>query len=228
MERLKAMLSVTLYAIPMMFGWLILSNQPFSLANLLMGYVVGFAITLLIRANSSIEDEERPLRLATIPSQLWAVLVYTINLSWEIWMSGIDVAKRVIPREMKIQPAIHVINTFDEECNPVVAALSAHAITITPGSFVIDFDNDRFPERMFVHVLDTVSCNAEKLATDQQARLASIRRMLGIRSENLVVRAGSAAAQMPIAIPTLLNATVPVTQTLPVPEEILPSAANLI
>lgn len=220
------MLSVTLYAIPMMFGWLILSNQPLTLANLLMGYVFGFAITLLIRANSSIENEERPLRLAHLPEQLWAVLIYTIHLGWEIWLSGIDVAKRVIPRDMKIQPAIHVISTYDAECNPVVAALSAHAITITPGSFVIDFDNDRFPEQMFIHVLDTVSCNAEKLATDQQARITTIRRMLGIRTENLVVRVGSPAAQMPITIPALPNTAVQAPQELPVPEEIRQSAAN--
>ena len=62
--------------------------------------------------------------------------------------------------------------------NDVIAAFSAHGITITPGELVVDFDGAR---TMFVHCLD-VEASAQSAPAAQAKRLQLLRRILGSAS----------------------------------------------
>lgn len=168
------MLHTLVYAVPLALMWVTLSNQATPSA-LFVGYVFGVAVLWVLRANTSIEDEGSPLRLTRLPVMLWAMLRYGVFMAWEILLSGLDVARRILRETPDIAPAIHRVPVGLD--NPLVAALSAHAITITPGSLVIDFEDDE--RTMIVHVLDTRAVTAERLAREQAQRLEKICQMIG-------------------------------------------------
>ena len=169
-----------LLAFPMSLLWMIFSGQM-SFEGFLIGYVFGFAILLLIRINTSFEAEDQPIHLAKIPSQIIALVKYGIILAKDIFFSGIDVAKRVIDPDLPIKPGIHRITTQDATNNHLVSAISAHAITITPGELVIDFEEGENGETvLLVHALDEESSDVAKLDRDQSNRLKLIRQILGM------------------------------------------------
>lgn len=172
-----------LLAFPMSLLWMIFAGQM-SLEGFLIGYVFGFAILLVIRLNTSFEAEEQPIRLTKIPSQLIALVKYGVILAKDIFFSGIDVAKRVLHPDLPIKPGIHRITTQDTTNNHLVSAMSAHAITITPGELVIDFEEDDNGQTvLLVHALDADSSDVAKLDRDQSNRLKLIRQILGMETK---------------------------------------------
>jgi len=173
------MLATLIISVPMAILWMIFSGQ-FSLEGLIVGYIFGFAVLFVIRINTSYPQEDEPIQLARIPSQILALVWYIIRLSLDVIVSGIDVGKRVIPREMPINTGVHKISTQDKTNNSLVSALSAHSITITPGEMVIDYEEDENGQTMMlVHCLDKEQSNINKLNTDQTKRLKLIRQILG-------------------------------------------------
>jgi multicomponent Na+:H+ antiporter subunit E len=66
------------------------------------------------------------------------------------------------------------VPTQDETHSASIAALSAHAITITPGELVVDFDGAKV---MYVHCLDT-EATSKTADPAQAARLKLLRRVL--------------------------------------------------
>jgi len=99
----------------------------------------------------------------------------------DILVSGVDVAKRVLypGKDLPINPDIVPVFTQDETRDPIISAMSAHSITITPGQLVVDFDED--DERgvvMYVHALDIDECS-DTLAPEQTRRMKLFKRILG-------------------------------------------------
>jgi multicomponent Na+:H+ antiporter subunit E len=169
-----------LLSVPMALLWMIFSHQ-LSLEGFLVGYVFGFAIMLIVRSNTSFEEDDPPVRIAKIPSQLIALVVYIVTLAKDIFFSGIDVAGRVLDPKLRIKPGIHRISTQDNTNNHLISALSAHSITITPGELVIDFEEDENGQTiLIVHALDKEASDTSKLERDQARRLQLIRRILGM------------------------------------------------
>lgn len=160
-----------LVALPMAVVWVILTSQV-SVWSFGIGYVISFAIALLLS-----RSWETPLNfsLLKLPGQLFATLVYSLFLTWDILQAGIDVALRVFGVR-PLNPGIIAVSTQDEEDNDVIDGLSAHGITITPGQLVVDFSEDR--NTMYVHALD-VDASVPELDPDQARRLKYFRRMLG-------------------------------------------------
>lgn len=173
------MAQTALLAIPLAFLWLILSRQV-SLPALITGYVFGLAVVVMLRVNSSFEDENQPIQLHTLPSQMLAVLRYSWLLAIEIFVAGIDVSLRVMAHEVNVKPAIYRISTQDPTNNSMISALSAHGITITPGTLVIDFEEENGQTMMIVHSLDSDLWDEQSQIDGQTDRLAQIKRMLGI------------------------------------------------
>jgi multisubunit Na+/H+ antiporter MnhE subunit len=174
------MRNTLILSVAMAVLWMVFARQ-LSWQGFVVGYIFGFAVLWLLRLNTSIEDDEGQIRVSRIPSQLIALVVFSYRLTLDVILSGTDVAKRVMANEMKINPGVHAISTLDRTNDPMISGLSGHAITITPGELVIDYETDEDGQTvMLVHCLDKESSDVAKLERDQRNRLVLFRRILGM------------------------------------------------
>ncbi len=174
------MQNVLILSFPMAFFWVILSQET-SPQGFLIGYVFGAAILQSIRLNTRFDDEDISINPAKVPGQLFWLILYAGRLAGDVFFSGVDVAWRVIQPSMPINPGEYCISTqekYDDKPTPVISAMSAHSITITPGELVIDFDTCG-EGTMLVHTLDRKKSNEARLIADQSRRLELIERILG-------------------------------------------------
>lgn len=159
--------------------WMIFAGQ-LSLEGFIVGFIFGFGILVLIRSNTSFDADNEPMKISRIPSQIIGLIVYIVRLSIDVFLSGLDVAGKILQPRMPIDPAVQIISTQDDSNNALISALSAHSITITPGELVIDYAVDEDGNTtMLVHTLDKNSSTIEKLAEEQTARIKLIRQILG-------------------------------------------------
>lgn len=166
------MLSVFLLAAPLATVWMVLSNQ-LTWQGFILGYLVGFLVLWLGGA------QKLEIKVAKIPSMIFWLAVYGVRLIIDIFLSSVGVVRIVLsPGEMPINLGIIPISTQDETNNDIVAAMSAHGITITPGQMVVDFGVEDGQTIMYIHNLD-VEESRDQLVPDQQKRLQLIRRGLG-------------------------------------------------
>jgi multicomponent Na+:H+ antiporter subunit E len=136
-------------------------------------FAVGFVVSALIV--SLIGTRERATaQLSRLPRQLLSLIVYTILSFIEITRSSFDVARRVLDPKLPLKPGIIAVPTQDEAQDELIAALSAHAITITPGQLAVEFDGAKV---MYIHCLDIES--AATAEREQAARLERLRAILG-------------------------------------------------
>ncbi|MGB7341920.1 MAG: Na+/H+ antiporter subunit E [Phototrophicaceae bacterium] len=174
------MLTTLVLTIPMALLWMIFARQ-FSFEGFIVGAIFGFAILIVVRSNTSFDEDGEPINLARIPLQIIALVIYILKLSVDVLLSGIDVAGKVLQPKMPIKPHTYTISTQDDTNNAVVSALSAHSITITPGELVIDYgQDDNGNTTMLVHTLDKDASTLGKLENDQRQRLGLIQRILGL------------------------------------------------
>jgi len=162
------MIAILFLAIPFAFVWMVVI-ATISAGSLLVGWLIGVAVLLVIRT------ERKTIRWNKLPDQIVAFVVYSVTLGRDVINCSIDVAKRVTKREMPINPGILAVATQDASENDVIAAFSAHGITITPGELVLDFDGAK---TMYVHCLD-VGASAQSADGAQAKRLHLLRRILG-------------------------------------------------
>lgn len=162
------MIQRLLLAVPMGIAWMVLTSN-LALDAFLVGYVIGSAILMLVSPNGE------KIEFARLPGQLRALAVYTVVLGRDILLSGIDVAKKVIRKDMELRSGIIAVPTQDPTENDTIAALSAHAITITPGELVVDFDGGR---ALYVHCLDA-EASARGADAAQARRLGLLNRIMG-------------------------------------------------
>ena len=160
---------VALIALPMAGLWLALSKEQ-TLDSFIVGYIFGFAVLTLVRSRTF------NMNSARIPSQILALVQYTAVLLWEILLSSTDVALRVLNPKCPVSPGILETSTQDADKDTLIAALSMHAITVTPGEMVIAYDEDT--AIMTVHCLNAETAR-DTLAPEQAERLKLIKRMLG-------------------------------------------------
>lgn len=171
------MVDTALTAVVLAAVWVVLSGD-LSVETFGLGFVLGLLIIAFLRTNTGFGRDRHAIPVTRVPSMLFAFFSYGARLAIDILLSGVDVARRILPREMKINPGIYRISTSDPEAHSVVAALSAHAITITPGSMVIDYDQQD-ETIMVVHTLDVDTWSKETMQEEQNQRLSLIRRILG-------------------------------------------------
>lgn len=148
--------------------WIVLTNE-WSPASYAIGCVIGAGVSFVLTRN-------RRLRLApsNLPRQMAALVIYILTLNRDIFLSGVEVSQRVLGFK-PVKPGIIAVPTQDETGSEIIAGLSAHWITITPGELVVDFDGR---ETMYVHCLD-VDASLPRLAGDQARRVSLFRRILG-------------------------------------------------
>lgn len=167
------------YSLPMSVFWMIFANQ-FSVEGFVIGYIAGFAVLYLLHINTPDPREQQRFYLHKLPFQALWLLYYTLKMGWDVLISGLDVARRILWPRLLIDPYIHRIETGDNTNNSIISALSAHSITITPGEMVVDYETSEDGRTvMLVHSLDRNSSTPEKLQRDQDDRLKLIKRIIG-------------------------------------------------
>jgi multisubunit Na+/H+ antiporter MnhE subunit len=110
-----------------------------------------------------------------LPDQLLTSVIYVVVLYRGSILSGLDLARRLLSRDMRLKPGIIAIPTLDPHNSQIIAALSAADVTLTPGELVIEFENNTI---LYVHCLD-VEAMAQHANRAQMRRVRLLRRILG-------------------------------------------------
>lgn len=112
-------------------------------SNIVLGVLVAGAASLLLRPQPGRMDVRR------LPAAAWALVRYIAILGLDVVKSGVGVARIVLDPRLPIRPGIVAI---ESGCDSELAtALSAHALSITPGELVIGIDDAGV---MYTHCLD--------------------------------------------------------------------------
>lgn len=130
----------------------------FEFSNLVVGLLIAGTITFLVRPRRG------PIEWGRLPSSLWALVKYLAILSYDLIKSGVLVARLVLTPKMRLRQGIVAIPA---ECDSELGtALSAHAITLTPGELVVEMDDEGV---MYTHCLDVTDAD-KQMAEAQKMR----------------------------------------------------------
>jgi multicomponent Na+:H+ antiporter subunit E len=138
----------------LLFVYLEISSN-LEIGNLVVGLLIAMGVTLLVRPRGG------PVAWGRLISSIWALVKYLAILMYDLIKSGIQVARIVLSRRMRLRPGIVAIPADCESERGT--ALSAHAITLTPGQLVVEMDEKGV---MYTHCLDAT--DAEKYVTEAQ------------------------------------------------------------
>ena len=136
------------------------------LSNILVGLLLSSLLLLLLRPAT------RVVNWRFLPSSTWAILRYLLLLVYDLIVSGIQVARIVLDPALPIQQGIIAIPTNCE--SETAQALSAHAITLTPGELVVEMGEDGV---MYTHVLDAGHAQ-DNMAEAQQVREQMLQKIM--------------------------------------------------
>lgn len=175
------MTRILLLAIPLALIWMALNNNV-SLMSFIVGYAFSVGILLLVEAHQLGRGQKfRFGQLTRLPKQVVMLIVYAGQLALDIVLSGFDVARRLLAKDVTktTAPDFVIIDTDTATDDWLISALSAHAITITPGSLVVDYMEEDGKTLMLVHVLDKHKWTKDVLQAQQDRRWQQIRGWLG-------------------------------------------------
>lgn len=131
--------------------WLLLSGYFDNILLLSLG-VVSCLLVMLIAHRMKLLDADTP----SLPFLLRS-LIYLPWLLWQVILSNIDVARRILNPELPISPSIFRVRT--SQSSDLAKVLYANSITLTPGTVSIRVDADEIE----VHAL------TREAATDLQS-----------------------------------------------------------
>lgn len=131
--------------------WAVLVG-PFSPANLLVGFVVGFIALRLMTAAS---------KTSTYAFQSVAVIDLIIFTLWELIKANFKVAWHTVASLSHLRPAILAIPIKDDTTDTEIMLLS-NLITLTPGTLTLDVSEDR--SKLYVHYMHVGDADSEILA----------------------------------------------------------------
>lgn len=146
----------SIFALTLVYLTLTANLEPL---NILVGIIVGTIVTFLLPAS------ETKMHSAHWPQMVWALIRYILLTAWDLIVSGVQVARIVLTPNMPIQPGIIAIPSKTE--SEIATALSAHEITLTPGEFVVEIDEEGI---MYTHVLDVPRSEAHAEEAQKQRR----------------------------------------------------------
>jgi len=138
----------------------------FQLSNIIIGLIIAAAVILLLRPESG-SDSWR-----SSPQAVWALIKYVFVLTIDLIISGLQVARIVLDPALPVAQGNIAIPTRCE--TDLAQALSAHAITVTPGEMVVEIGEDGV---MYTHALDAT--HAERnVAEAQQMREQMLQKII--------------------------------------------------
>jgi multicomponent Na+:H+ antiporter subunit E len=119
--------------------------------ELFLGIVVSFILSLALHKSFQIIGFPK----VTI-KKVFYLCIYIIILFKEIIIANFDVAYRVIHPKMPIKPGIIIIKT--ELRQDLAKMILANSITLTPGTFTLDIDEDR----LLIHWINVKTDNIDE------------------------------------------------------------------
>ncbi|MBK8985988.1 MAG: Na+/H+ antiporter subunit E [Chloroflexi bacterium] len=134
-------------------------TSRYQLSNVLVGGLLAVGVVLLLRLRGQDREGMRGLTAVTALAQ------YVLVLAWELLVSGVQVARIVLDPKLPIQQGIIAIPSG---CRTELGtALSAHAITLTPGEMVVEIDDNGV---MYTHALDVSQAETAVSAAQKQRK----------------------------------------------------------
>ena len=130
-------------AIPLFLIYLILSGNA-TVPNLVVGAFIALGVSTLLPGRYAAAFSWK-----RIPAFLWAMCRYVFVVIWDILKGGVATARIVLSRDMPLKTGIILIPSGSK--TELGTALSAHAITLSPGELVVEMDEDG---NMYTHCLD--------------------------------------------------------------------------
>jgi multicomponent Na+:H+ antiporter subunit E len=149
------MIGFAVIAVALLAAYLALTAN-LEISNLILGALLAIGVTALGRPVLG------HVHVKSLPAAAWALVQYLIFLIVDIITCGIVVARIVLDPKLPIRPGVVAVRSH---MNQWGTALSAHAITITPGEMVIAIREDGV---MYTHCLDAVNSGAS--AAEAQAK----------------------------------------------------------
>jgi len=151
-------------ALLLLFVYLALSTN-FELGNIVVGALIALGVAVLLRPS------RRTFDLRRAPSILLALARYLIVLAVDLVTSGFQVARIVLSPSLPIRPGIVAIPALTD--SEMATALSAHALSVTPGELVVEIGEDY---TFYVHCLDAThgeeyKVEAQRLRRDLLCRI---------------------------------------------------------
>ncbi|MGL4405758.1 MAG: Na+/H+ antiporter subunit E [Notoacmeibacter sp.] len=128
--------------------WLAVTGV-FTLPNLLLGYLFGFASLFVIRSHVGASAYFRRIRL---------VLSLVKLFLYELIMSAISVARLVMRPNMNLQSGIFAYETELKKDGHIT--LLANLITLTPGTLTVDVSDDK--QTLYIHAVDCSDLEATR------------------------------------------------------------------
>ena len=145
-------------AIPIFIIYLALSGN-LTLPNLVVGMLAALLVSVLLpKFNTPTFNWKR------LPVFLWSLLRYLFVVAADILKGAISTARIVLDPKLPINPGI--IKIHSGSSTELGSALSAHAISLSPGELVVEMDSKG---DLFVHCLD-VDNSAQYTAEAQALR----------------------------------------------------------
>lgn len=130
-------------AIPLFIVYLVLSGNA-TIPNLVVGALVALGVSAVLPG-----QKEAPIPLKRVPMFLGAMIRYVFVVIWDILKGGIATAGIVLSPKMPLKTGIIAIPSGSK--SKLGRALSAHAITLSPGELVVEMDGEGV---MYTHCLD--------------------------------------------------------------------------
>jgi len=150
--------------------WLLLSGR-FDLFHISAGIICSLLVALfskkLVLAN--------PTDRGGVAIEALRIFRYTIWLIYQIFISGIDVTKRILKLKMPINPGI--IKCRPKLKSDVALTVLANSITLTPGTMTMDISDGE----IFIHCLAIE--DEQKLMESEADFEAHIMRLLGYKDQ---------------------------------------------
>lgn len=154
------------WIVPITLLYMMLTGNPEPL-NWGLGLLIAIGVVAVIRPNPT------PVHWSKLPHALSASALFVVHLMRDLIVSGVEVARLVMQPTPNIQQGIIAIPDATEK--DWVTAVSAEAITLTPGEMVVEIGDDG---TLYTHTL-----NVDKsLATSLDAQVQRAHDLEDIRS----------------------------------------------
>ena len=138
--------------------WMILSAN-FELSNLVVGLGVSAAVSLVYIKMFQHEKVEM--------INPYFFFIYILVLLKNLIVSNLQIAKRVLSPDMKLNPAIVAVKT--ELKSDWKKLLLANSITLTPGTLTLDVKDDT----LFIHIIECKDENSTTHITQEFEKIIS-------------------------------------------------------
>ncbi|MCS7116368.1 MAG: Na+/H+ antiporter subunit E [Nitrososphaerota archaeon] len=148
---------IILIAIPLYISYMLFSGSA-SLFDLFLGLIIALLISSIF-SNLFVEKTEK---LIDVRRWAWFIAYFIHYLTIDEFKAHLDVIKRILHPKMPINPGI--VRTPYRVETEYGLVLTANSITNTPGTVVVDYDENR--KLYYVHWIDVKS--PEEVVTESE------------------------------------------------------------